>query len=64
MWDSSTGALLRTIDVGASIRSVAWGRNRVLDAEAFAMGHHARLGAESHVLDLEAGVVQMIMDRV
>jgi len=34
------------------------------DAVAFAMGHHPRLGAVSRVLELEAGVVRMIMDRV
>jgi hypothetical protein len=31
---------------------------------AFAMGHHPRLGAGSQVLELEVGLVQMILDRV
>jgi WD40 repeat protein len=65
VWDSSTGALLRTIDLGdEDIKSAAWGRNWVLGAIAFAMGHHSRLGAGSRVLALEAGVAQMILDRV
>jgi len=70
LWDSSTGALLRTVEVGAAICSVAWGRDWVKAEDAtqrvmaFAMGHHPRLGAESRVLGLEAGVVRMIQDRV
>jgi len=65
VWDSSTGALLRTINVGNSVSSVASGRDWVRDTQrAFAMGHHPRLGVESRVLELEAGVVRMILDRV
>ena len=67
MWDSSTGALLRTIELGEGVVSVVWGRDWVRDmqrGEAFAMGYHPRLGAESQVLGLELGVVRMILDRV
>jgi len=67
VWDSSTGALLRTINVGNGVSSVAIGRDWVRDTQrgvAFAMGHHPRLGAGSRVLELEAGVVRMILDRV
>jgi WD40 repeat protein len=69
VWDSLTGELLRSIDIGGSvsggsIESVVWGRDWVRDAMAFAMGHHPRLGAESQVLELEEGVVRMILDRV
>jgi len=75
VWDSTTGALLRTIefedefgDFGDDkLESVAWGRDWVWDtrrAMAFAMGQHPRLGAGSRVLALEAGVVRMILDRV
>ena len=66
VWDSSTGALLRTINVGRPVESVAWGRDWVRDTQrggAFAMGQHPRLGARSQVLELEAGVVQMILDQ-
>ena len=67
VWDSSTGALLRTIIVGRFVFSVASGRDWVRDTQsamAFAMGHHPRLGAGSQVLALEVGVVRMILDRV
>jgi len=67
VWDSSTGDLLSTINVNTSITSVSWGRDWVRDTEgamAFAMGYHPRLGARSEVLALDAGVVQMILDRV
>jgi len=69
VWDSTTGALLRTFELGGRTLfcSMAWGRNWVRDTQeamAFAMGHHPRLGEESQVLELEAGVVRMILDRV
>jgi len=67
VWDLSTGALLRTIDIGRNATFVDWGRDWVREASqqlAFAMGHHPRLGAESQVLDLEVGVVRMILDHV
>ena len=67
VWDSSTGALLRTIVAGEYVFSVASGRDFVRDATkcvAFAMGHHPRLGAGSQLLELEVGVVRMILDRV
>jgi len=68
VWDSSTGALLRLMELGdEKPQSVAWGRNWMRDTQramAFAMGHHPRLGAVSWVLGLEAGVVRMILDRV
>jgi hypothetical protein len=47
--------------------SVAWGRDWVRETQgamAFLMGHHPRLGVGSQVLELEAGVVRMILDRV
>jgi WD40 repeat protein len=66
VWDSSTGALLQTINVGSSMSSVAWERDWVRDEKcvAFTMGHHPRLGAGAWVLALEVGVVRMILDRV
>jgi len=69
VWDSSTGALLRTINVPPDdprngVLSVASGRDWVRNPLSFAMGHHPRLGAGSWVLELEAGVVRMILDRV
>jgi len=67
VWHSSTGALLRTIDVGYPLIAVSWGRDWVRDTQtgvAFAMGHHPRLGEGSQVLALDAGVVRMILDRV
>ena len=67
VWDSSTGALLRTIHVGTWLFSVAWARDWVQDTQrrvAFAMGHHPRLGVGSRVLELEVGVVRMILERV
>jgi len=65
VWDSSTGALLRSIVAGGWIGSLAWGPDWVRDtAMAFAMGHHLRLGGRSQVLELEAGVLRMILDRV
>jgi WD40 repeat protein len=65
-WDSSTGALLRTIEFAHCAQSVSWGRDWVLDEKcvSFAMGQHPRLGAGSLVLELEVGVVRMILDRV
>ena len=65
--DSSTGALLRTINVRNPVFCLASGRDWVREEEremAFAMGHHPLLGAESQVLELEEGVVRMILDRV
>ena len=35
---------------------------RVQRKMAFAMGHHPRLGGGSQVLELEVGVVRMIVD--
>jgi WD40 repeat protein len=70
VWDSSTGAVLRTIQVGTPMVrpvSVSWGRDWVRDTQrgvAFAMGHHPRIGAQSRVLALDTGVVRMILDRV
>jgi len=67
MWDSSTGALLRTINVGDLANAVSCGRDWVRDTQrgaAFAMGHHPRLGERSEVLALDAGVVRMILDCV
>jgi len=64
VWDSSTGEILMSRRFGESVFSVSWGRDWVQGAMAFAMGHHPRLGAGSQVLELEAGVVRMILDRV
>jgi len=67
VWDSSTGALLRTIELGGSVWSVSWGRDWVQDTQrgvAFAMGHHPRLGAGSRVLGLDEELLRMILDRV
>jgi WD40 repeat protein len=67
VWDSSTGALLRSITVCARAVnfSVSWGRDFVKDSQcAFAMGHHPRLGEGSRVLDLDVGVIRIILDRV
>jgi WD40 repeat protein len=66
IWDS-TGALLRTIELGTIPFSMSWGRDWVRDtntAMAFAMGHHQRLGAGSHVLGVHEELLQMILDRV
>ena len=66
VWDSSTGALLRTIELGTDVaEAVSWGRDWVRDTHTgVAMGHHPRLGETSEVLALDAGVVRMILDRV
>ena len=68
VWDSSTGALLHALHIEDEvIDSLEWGRDWVRATQtgvAFAMGHHPRLGAGSQVLELEAGVVRMILDRV
>jgi WD40 repeat protein len=67
VWDSSTGALLRTFHVGARICSMACGRDWVRDTQtgvAFTMGHHPRLGVESPVLGLDEELLRMILDRV
>ena len=66
VWDSSTGALLRTIDVGRLVFSVEWGRDWVRDtqrAEAFAMGHHPWLGAGSQVLVLDEELLRIILGK-
>jgi len=52
VWDSSTGALLNTIEIHGWNYCVWWGRDWVLEKQrsaAFAMGHHPRLGARSQV---------------
>ena len=67
VWDPSTGALLWNVNVeAASASSVAWGRDWVRDEKcvSFAMGHSPRLGGGSRVLELDVGVVRMILDRV
>jgi len=69
VWDSSTGALLRTIDLGKRVGKVwvACGRDWVRDTQrgaAFAMGHHPRLAERSQVLALDAEVVRMILENV
>ena len=66
VWDSSTGALLRTIQLEGHCCSLSWGRDWVQDTQramAFAMGHHPRLGGGSRGLELDVGVVRMIVDR-
>jgi hypothetical protein len=37
---------------------------RLSKCEAFAMGHHERLGADSRIVNLDAGVVRMIVERI
>jgi hypothetical protein len=37
---------------------------RLAKCEAFAMGHHPRLGAESRIVNLDDGVVRMIVERI
>ncbi len=37
---------------------------RLTKCEAFAMGHHERLGAESMIVDLDPEVVRMIVERI
>ena len=67
VWDSSTGALLRTIELGFLNCTLSWGRDWVQDTQrgvAFAMGHHPRLGAGSQVLGLDEELLRMILDRV
>ena len=66
VWDPSTGALLRTIEFNDGVYSVAWGRDWVRDTqrvEAFAMGHHPRLGAGSQVLGLDEEVLRMLVGK-
>jgi WD40 repeat protein len=71
VWDTSTGALLRTLLSTRSKRGwtecVHWGCDWLLDTQknvAFAMGHHPRLGAGSRVLGLDEELLRMILDRV
>lgn len=72
VWDSSMGALLRTIQVGNAafpllsfcVCSVAWGRDWVQRALAFAMGLHPRLGEGSQFLPLDVELIRMVLDRV
>jgi hypothetical protein len=68
VWDCRTWVLRRTVDLGAfweaEVVSLAAGRDGARDARllAFAMGQHARLGARSALLTLEAGVVQLVVE--
>jgi WD40 repeat protein len=66
VWDASTGAILRTIDRRAAVTSVSFGRDWVRDTQrvAFAMGQNPRLGEGSPLLELEVGVIRMILDLV
>ena len=67
MWDSSTGALLLTMQLGAVVPLVSWGRDWVLEkqrAMALAMGHRPRLEGKSQVLGLNEELLLMILDRV
>ena len=56
-------ASLRQHDRAAALLRVMAKRAWNLPREAFAMGQHERLGARSLILDLEPGVVRMILDR-
>jgi len=49
------------VEVGRMFKAVAVRRAQCV---AFAMGHQERLGAESWVLELDAGVVRMVLERV
>ena len=66
VWDTSTGALLNTIELGRWICTVSWTRDWLRDAKcvAFSMGLHPRLGAGSEVLALDEGLLPMILDRL
>lgn len=48
------------------VESAAYGRDSLRDDKhtAFAMGLHARLGAESYLQPLEEGVVRMVLELV
>jgi len=65
-WRIASRALLRTVQLGPGVYSVAFGRDAARDDKcaAFAMGQHARLGHGSWVAALEEGVARMILDRV
>jgi WD40 repeat protein len=66
VWESSTGALIRTIEIGESLDFIACGRDWVRDKQrvalSVAMGHHPRLGAGSHLRGLDDELVRMILD--
>ena len=66
VWDSSTGSLIRTTEIGESLDFIACGRDWVLEKQkaalAVAMGHHPRLRAGSHLLGLDEELVRMILD--
>jgi len=65
VWDVSTGALMRTINIGNTVHIVVWRRDWVRDTQramAFAMGQHEGLGVGSQVFDLDEEVVRMILD--
>jgi hypothetical protein len=67
---------LLLLEYGADINSVDWGVHpetlaafdsemlRRAKCEAFAMGHHPRLGAGSRVLSLDPDVLRMVLGRV
>ena len=66
VWDSSSGALLRTIHFQRTVHCVVWGcawSETQERGQAFAMGQHPRLGAGSQLLVLDVEVVRMILDR-
>ena len=70
IWCVLTGAVLRTIDVGAPVTCMAVGRDWVQDCReqkrnlAFAMGHHSRLGEESLVQGfLSADAIRLVLER-
>jgi WD40 repeat protein len=66
LWDSSTGSLIRTTEIGECLGFIACGRDWVLEKQraalAVAMGHHPRLGAGSHLRGLDDELVRMILD--
>ena len=51
-------------NIAALLREFATRRNERERCEAFAMGQHNRLGAESLVPGLEEGVLRVILDQL
>ena len=72
LFDASTGLLLNTIENGISGArnsnpSIASGPDWVTDTLkplAFMMGHHPRLGAEAHILELDDELLRVIIKLV
>jgi len=63
-WDAKTGALLRSVNVGSKVFSVAMSRDFPSDQRrlAFAMGLHNRLGEASEVVALDVTLARRVAD--